>query len=130
MFSTILSAELVSGEPSDEDSAWIETGGDSLTATDSRTAFDCDLSHSYHWGSTRSLLRQGHGYHSIKILTLGTLTIFCTVWMIGIRCLITTVTPTINVLDLLSLSFCRDVHSLLDLSLRIFQNCDTENLTI
>ena len=33
MFSTILSAELVSGEPSDEDSAWIETGGDSLTAT-------------------------------------------------------------------------------------------------
>ena len=31
MFSTILSAELVSGEPSDEDSAWIETGGGSLT---------------------------------------------------------------------------------------------------
>ena len=35
MFSTILSAELVSGEPSDEDSAWIETGGDSLTFSES-----------------------------------------------------------------------------------------------
>ena len=36
MFSTILSAELVSAEPSDEDSAWIETGGDSLTFSESR----------------------------------------------------------------------------------------------
>ena len=58
--------------------------------------------------------------------------------MIGTWCLITTVTPTINVLDLselhgflyfldrkhLSLSFCRDVHPLLDLSLRLFQNCE------
>ena len=35
MFSTILSAELVSGKPSDEDSAWIETGGDSLTFSES-----------------------------------------------------------------------------------------------
>ena len=35
MFSTILYAELVSGEPSDEDSAWIETGGDSLTFSES-----------------------------------------------------------------------------------------------
>ena len=35
MFSTILSAELVSGEQSDEDSAWIETGGDSLTFSES-----------------------------------------------------------------------------------------------
>ena len=35
MFSTILSAELVSGEPSDGDSARIETGGDSLTFSES-----------------------------------------------------------------------------------------------
>ena len=33
-----------------------------LSATDSRTACDCHLSHSYHWRSTPSLLRQGHGY--------------------------------------------------------------------
>ena len=60
--------------------------------------------------------------------------------MIGTWCLITTVTPTINVLDLseihgflyfldrkhLSLSFCKDVHPLPDLSLRLFQNCYTE----
>ena len=56
MFSTILSAELVSGEPFDGSSARIEAGGDSLTATDSRTACDWDMSHSYHWRSTRSLL--------------------------------------------------------------------------
>ena len=43
-------------EPFDGSSARIEAGDDSLTATDSRTACGWDVSHSYHWRSTRSLL--------------------------------------------------------------------------